>query len=57
MMKLTSLGSPYETPPYAIGERCAQIYFEKVLDVKFEETTSLNETIRGEGGFGSTGIK
>jgi dUTP pyrophosphatase len=57
MMKLRSLGSAFEMPPYTIGERCAQIYFEKVLEVEFEEIDELSDTERGEGGFGSTGLK
>jgi dUTP pyrophosphatase len=44
-------------PPYEIGERCAQIYFEKVLEVEFQEVDDLTDTERGEGGFGSTGLK
>jgi dUTPase len=28
-----------------------------VLDVEFEEVESLNDTQRGQGGFGSTGVK
>ena len=43
--------------PYMEGDRIAQIYFEKVLDVEFEEVNDLSDTTRGEGGFGSTGIK
>lgn len=45
----------YDALPFAIGERCAQIYFEKVNDVEMEETNELSDTIRGDGGFGSTG--
>lgn len=41
--------------PYKEGERCAQIYFEKIIKVNFEETDDLKNTSRGEGGFGSTG--
>ena len=43
--------------PFGVGDRCAQIYFEKILDVAFVETEDLSETERGEGGFGSTGTK
>jgi dUTP pyrophosphatase len=43
--------------PYEAGERVAQIYFEKIENVEFEEVDSLNESERGEGGFGSTGTK
>lgn len=37
------------------GDRIAQIRFEKVEDVQFEEVEELSETKRGEGGYGSTG--
>jgi len=42
--------------PFGVGDRCAQIYFEKVLDVEFEEVEELGTTDRNEGGFGSTGV-
>ena len=38
------------------GERIAQIVIAPFLAVEFEETDKLNETARGEGGFGSTGV-
>lgn len=41
----------------AHGDRIAQLVFLPYLNVKFEETASLDETGRGAGGFGSTGIK
>lgn len=43
--------------PYEIGDRVAQIYFDKIVDVEFEEVGELNESDRGIGGFGSTGVK
>jgi dUTP pyrophosphatase len=43
--------------PYMEGDRIAQIYFEKVLDVEFEEVSTLEDSQRGDGGFGSTGLK
>ena len=46
----------YQPFPYKIGERVAQIYFEKVVDVEFEEVEHLDSSERGEGGFGSTGV-
>jgi dUTP pyrophosphatase len=56
MMVLRTTGSVmYDALPFAIGERCAQIYFEKVNDVEIEEVNELSDTIRGTGGFGSTG--
>lgn len=50
------IGETRETPlPFAVGDRCAQIYFEKIQEWEMEEVDELSETVRGEGGFGSTG--
>lgn len=38
------------------GERIAQLVIIPYLPIIFEETKSLDETERGEGGFGSTGV-
>ncbi len=38
-------------------ERVAQFVITPVLAVDFEEVEELQDTIRGEGGFGSTGTK
>lgn len=58
MMKIKPInGRIEENPlPFIIGDRCCQIYFEKVLDVKFVEVDELETTERGTGGFGSTGL-
>lgn len=58
MMVLAPLtGDMTSTPlPYGVGERCAQIYFEPVLDVEFQVVDELDSSIRGTGGFGSTGL-
>jgi len=37
------------------GDRIAQIILQKRYDMDFEEVDELDETQRGEGGFGSTG--
>ena len=37
------------------GDRIAQMVLSPVVKIEFEETNDLSETIRGEGGFGSTG--
>jgi dUTP pyrophosphatase len=37
------------------GERIAQLVVAPFLKASFAETETLNETVRGEGGFGSTG--
>ena len=55
MLVLKSDSAVYNPCPFAVGERCAQIYFEKVNDVEIIETDELTDTERGEGGFGSTG--
>lgn len=39
----------------SVGDRIAQICFQKVEDVEFEEVEELNNTTRGVGAFGSTG--
>ncbi|OZV70783.1 dUTP diphosphatase [Winogradskyella aurantia] len=39
------------------GERIAQLVIAKHERVEWEETKELSETERGEGGFGSTGVK
>lgn len=55
MAIFTSLSE--ELFPYAVGDRVAQIYFEEVLPVGFHLVPELEESERGEGGFGSTGLK
>lgn len=37
------------------GERIAQIIFTPYVKLDFEEVSELSETVRGNGGFGSTG--
>jgi dUTP pyrophosphatase len=43
--------------PYAVGDRVAQIYFEEVLSTSFDVVPELESSERGEGAFGSTGLK
>ena len=43
--------------PYEVGDRVAQVYFEKVEQAEFVVVDDLESTQRGEGGFGSTGVK
>lgn len=38
------------------GERIAQLIIERVLPITFHEVEGLNDTERGTGGFGSTGV-
>ena len=39
------------------GERIAQMVIAKHERAEWEPVTELSETLRGEGGFGSTGVK
>ena len=39
------------------GERIAQMVLNKFEPIDFHEVEDLDETTRGEGGFGSTGVK
>ena len=39
------------------GERIAQLIITPYLTAKFIESDTLSETVRGTGGFGSTGVK
>lgn len=38
------------------GDRIAQLIFEKIYTDYFIEVEELDDTVRGEGGFGSTGV-
>ena len=40
---------------YAPGDRIMQIVIEKLQDIEFEEVAELEETERGENGYGSSG--
>jgi dUTP pyrophosphatase len=42
--------------PYQVGDRVAQIFFDKVEEVELLEVDSLEDSDRGTGGFGSTGL-
>ena len=54
-VSLINRGSaPFTVNP---GDRIAQLMFAPVYVASFTEVTSLDETERGTGGFGSTGIK
>ncbi len=44
-----------KTATVAPGERIAQLAIVPFLKAEFEETAELSDTIRGAGGFGSTG--
>lgn len=40
-----------------IGDRVAQLIIEKITDTQIIETEELDDTLRGAGGFGSTGVR
>ena len=42
-------------PPYAVGERFAQLIIMPYPHIQFDEVTELSQTERGNGGYGSTG--
>ena len=46
---------PAEPVSFRRGDRIAQLVVQRVEQVTFREVAALPETIRGEGGFGSTG--
>lgn len=45
----------YRPFPYNVGDRCAQVIFEEGAQAFFIQKEELTETVRGNGGFGSTG--
>ena len=44
-----------ETATINHGDRIAQMVFAKIEQVQFVKVPTINETLRGQGGFGSTG--
>ena len=38
------------------GDKIAQLVIQKIPDIELIEADELNETVRGAGGFGSTGV-
>ena len=55
MVALHNHGSEAQT--VEPGERISQLLIMPVVQAEFEETEELSDTVRGEGGFGSTGRK
>lgn len=39
-----------------LGDRIAQLIIEKITDTTVQEVDTLDNTVRGAGGFGSTGV-
>lgn len=46
---------PLQFAPYEVGDKIGQLVFFRHPTVKIKEVDELNETERGDGGFGSTG--
>lgn len=56
-IKVIMINLSNETTVINTGERIAQLIISKFEKVIFKEVDELNETERGEGGFGHTGVK
>ncbi len=41
MVKMRAIGHSYGPAPYQIGDRIAQVYFQKVENVEFEEDDDM----------------
>ena len=48
-------GFYYPNSPYQVGDRCAQAFLQAVVPTRILEVVEVSETVRGTGGFGSTG--
>lgn len=44
----------YEEFPFKVGDRVGQVYLESVIPTTWVKVDEVNDTDRGEGGFGST---
>lgn len=55
MVALHNHGTVAQTVEH--GERIAQLVIAPYMTAQFFEAEELSETVRGEGGFGSTGVK
>ena len=54
LVGLHNLGNEPQT--FNVGDKVAQMLIQKVEHFALEEVSELDETARGEGGFGSTGV-
>ncbi len=56
-IKVIAINLDGEAPiEIARGDKIAQLVIQAVASVDLEEVAELSETVRGEGGFGSTGV-
>ncbi len=51
------LNTSNETHEVKSGEKIAQLLIQPIVTAEIEEAEELSETVRGSGGFGSTGLK
>ena len=54
-IKVLLINHSTESFEIKVGERIAQAVIKEVIQATFEEVEELSETLRGAGGFGSTG--
>ncbi len=54
-VRVSLYNSGRETFIVRVGERIAQLVVQRVEDAEFVATVDLPDTVRGEGGFGSSG--
>lgn len=47
--------TPMDFLPYSVGDRVAQLILAEFPSVEFKVVDELNDTVRGDGGHGSTG--
>lgn len=56
-IKVILINLSNETQRIENGDRIAQLVFQKIQKIEWEETNQLGETVRSDGGFGHTGKK
>jgi dUTP pyrophosphatase len=56
-VKVILVNTSSETFEISRGMRIAQVVFARVEQMQLQEVDSLDETARGSGGFGSTGVQ
>jgi dUTP pyrophosphatase len=54
-IKVLLINLSAETQIINPGDRIAQLVFQRVEKIQWEQVTALTETVRNDGGFGSTG--
>jgi dUTP pyrophosphatase len=56
-VKVILINTSSETFEISRGMRIAQVVFARIEQMQLQEVESLDETARGSGGFGSTGVQ